>query len=103
MTIEKKPYELLLRWDTEGKLCGAHVQYRHLVWDESGRPIGEVLDHALPLAIDDFPLRDILTQAQADAIAEAMRLRGVVAGLEAQLGDLQAKVTEIQSAHVSPA
>jgi hypothetical protein len=36
MPLERKPYELLVRWDAEGNLIGAHVQWSNVVTNDDG-------------------------------------------------------------------
>lgn len=67
------PYELLVRWGADGKIRGAHYQFvtRYV---EDGEIVTEKLSDAQPIGLDgsgDFPLKDILTKAQADALATA--------------------------------
>lgn len=71
--ILKQPYELLVRWDADGRISGAHVQWRHLLL-EAGRTVGESLSPAEPVAAGlagGFPLADILTPVQLAALAAA--------------------------------
>ncbi|WP_188260882.1 hypothetical protein [Azospirillum tabaci] len=95
MQTTKHPYELLIRWDQAGRLAGAHVQYRYITIDGEHR--AESLGAAEPLTLDTapgFPLADLLTQAQADALtakaASDADLGAAVAALEAET---QARVT----------
>ncbi|KAA1057157.1 hypothetical protein [Azospirillum argentinense] len=70
MQTTKTPYELLVRWDQSGTLAGAHVQYRYVIRDGDA-VIGETLGPAEPLtleAAEGFPLDDILSQVQIDAL-----------------------------------
>ncbi len=95
MQTEKKPYELLIRWDQTGALVGAHVQHRYVITGDDGAVITETLGGAEPLTLDNavgFPLGDILTQAQADALTaygaaatERDAALARIAQLEAQL------------------
>ncbi|MGY0782128.1 hypothetical protein ACW7BC_29980 [Azospirillum argentinense] len=99
MQTTKTPYELLVRWDQSGALQGAHVQYRYVIRDGAD-VIGETLGPAEPLALeaaDGFPLGDLLSQVQIDALiamaaAEAERDAALarVAELEALLDTSQA-------------
>lgn len=70
MQTMKRPYELLLRWDQQGRLSGAHVQHRYVI-EDGGKIVGESVGPAEPLSLEtaeEFPLADILTQAQSDAL-----------------------------------
>ena len=71
MQTIKAPYELLIRWGADGALAGAHVQYRYIVTDGAVQ-VAESVGVAEPLTLATaagFPLGDLLTQAQADALA----------------------------------
>lgn len=71
METTKHPYEMLVRWDPSGKLTGAQMQYRYVIRDGE-KIIGESVGNAEPLSLDKgFPLQDVLTTAQADALATA--------------------------------
>jgi hypothetical protein len=98
MQTTKTPYELLIRWNQAGALAGAHVQHRYVIKDGDA-VIGETLGGAEPLTLDTavgFPLGDLLSQAQADALtakaaADAERDAALarVADLETQLAALR--------------
>ncbi|MBP2294245.1 hypothetical protein J2851_004034, partial [Azospirillum rugosum] len=36
MKTEKHAYEFLVRWDRDGRLSGAHAQFRYVTRDEDG-------------------------------------------------------------------
>lgn len=74
MQTVKKPYELLVRWDRSGALAGAHVQHRYVIVGDDGAALGETLSPAEPLTLDTaagFPLGNILTRTQTDALTAA--------------------------------
>ncbi|KAA0593711.1 hypothetical protein J2848_006741 [Azospirillum lipoferum] len=74
MRTTKLPYEFLVRWDQQGNLAGAHVQFRFVTTDESGTVIGEFVGPAEPVAAagaNGFPLAAVLTQEQIAAFAGA--------------------------------
>ncbi|WP_372400539.1 hypothetical protein ABMY26_35935 (plasmid) [Azospirillum sp. HJ39] len=73
MQTTKQPYEFLVRWDTEGRLSGAHAQFRYITLDKDGMPIGEFIGAAEPVAAagaTGFPLAEILSPLQIAALAE---------------------------------
>lgn len=74
MHADKHPYELLVRWDRDGKIGGAHVQWRYVIKDEdTGETVGETLTPAEPVAVASgkgFPLQDILSRIHSDALIE---------------------------------
>lgn len=72
MQTTKQPYEFLARWDHEGKLCGAQVQWRYIITDDSGATIAETVSAVESVAVtgnDGFPLADVLQQVQLGAVA----------------------------------
>lgn len=94
-----RPYELLVRWSPDGTIAGAHVQRRVLMTDDAGAVLADTLQPTEALTVETaegFPLGDLLTQAQADALiakasADAERAAALarVAELEAQIAALQ--------------
>ena len=75
ITKTQTPYEFLARWDATGKLAGAHVGFLERITDGA-----EVLsERALPVqpvgGDHGFPLADILSQLQADALTSAEAAR----------------------------
>lgn len=107
MQTDMFPYEFLVRWDRTGRLSGAHAQFRHVTMDADGAVVGEFVGMAEPVAVAEgagFPLSDILSRVQADALlaCEAMRAErdSAVAernALEARLAALPAPAGEIDS------
>lgn len=94
MQTTKHPYELLIRWDQNGALAGAHVQYRYVINRDDGERIGETLGKAEPLALGDFPLTDVLSQAQADALAQVMAVAVERDALMARVAELEARLSK---------
>lgn len=88
MNTTKKPYELLIRWDQEGKLAGAHVQYRFVITDGDA-VVAESVGQAEPLSLAGFPLSEVLSTAQADALAECESLRTSLAASQLALAETQ--------------
>lgn len=69
MQTNRQPYELLLRWNSDGVLTGAHVQWRYVVTADNGEVLGETVSSPVPMAegmSDGFPATSVLTQ---DALA----------------------------------
>lgn len=85
MQVEKKPYEMLVRWDADGKLHGAHVQWSNVVTNDDGTKQVYPLD-AEPLSLDGngFPIADVLKEAEAAALASCMDLRAALANVESE-------------------
>lgn len=62
MQTTRLPYELLFRWNADGTLSGAHVQWRLVIYDDTGAVIGETVTPPVPLsdpAAAGFPLSDL--------------------------------------------
>jgi hypothetical protein len=98
MQTEKHPYELLIRWNQQGEIAGAHVAYRYVIKDDAGAVMTEVPGQAEPLALDGFPLAELLTQAQAGALAATEALRTELAAATAQRDAALAQLAEQQPA-----
>jgi hypothetical protein len=100
MNTVKKPYELLVRWGPDGKLRGAHVQWTMLVTDDIGAVIGCYPGNVEPLALTQgqagFPLADILSQTQADALAALTAEQEKSAALATQLSEANAQIVAEQ-------
>lgn len=86
MQADKHPYELLVRWDQDGKISGAHVRWRYVVKDDgTGETVGETLTEAEPVAVASgkgFPLQDILSQVHSDALIELSKAQAQLAERE---------------------
>jgi hypothetical protein len=88
MHTTKRPYELLIRWDQQGQLAGAHVQYRYVIQDD-GQVVGESVGKAEPLSLGEFPLADLLNEAQQAALAQVQALTAERDALAAQLAAMR--------------
>lgn len=97
METTKHPYEMLVRWDQSGKLTGAQMQYRYVIRDGK-KIVGESVGNAEPLAIDKgFPLQDVLTQSQADALATAEAAKLHAAEMERQAQEARTQRDDIKA------
>jgi 16S rRNA G527 N7-methylase RsmG len=104
MNAEKQPYELLVRWDENGALKGAHVQWRYIVRDESGAIVSESVTPSEAVDIGagkGFPLADILNTAQADALTKVEALRKERDEARDQAMTAQGKIEEILAAEMT--
>jgi hypothetical protein len=100
METIRKPYEFLIRYDNQGNLQGAHVQFQYLVMDgnvQVATSIG-VAEKVAVLEGDNtgFDLADIVGQAMVDLqvaldakIDELAAAQAEIAALQAQLEALQ--------------
>lgn len=72
----RHPYELLIRWDSQGRLAAAHVQWRDLVTD-GATVVAETLSDATPVGVAGaagFPLSDVLERVHVDALTRIAEL-----------------------------
>lgn len=75
MEIQDKtvPYEILIRFNPDGKPRGAHAQNRRVITLDGEIVKDEILD-ALPLDIADFPSSSVMSGITKDALSEISRL-----------------------------
>lgn len=72
MQTTRQPYELLVRWDRNGHLAGAHAQFRYVITDDTATVIAESLGSAESVAVagqNGFPLDDVLSKTLVAALA----------------------------------
>lgn len=67
MQIQRKPYELLVRWDADGNLLGAYVQWSNVVTNGDGSK--QVYPTTIePVALTGegkgFPIADVLNDVR---------------------------------------
>jgi hypothetical protein len=101
---EKLPYEILIRFGIDGKVQGAHCQYRRRVMlgDEL---LKDEVGEAMPLALDDFPTSELMTAATRSALAELTDLNEKMAALtreNAGLRDMNEKLRRSAAEHGLP-
>jgi hypothetical protein len=96
MTIEDKkiPYELLVRYGTDGKPVGAHVQYRRVVIMD-GETLKEELGVAEPIDLEGFPTSAIMDDTTRDALAHVTALNAKVHALTKQNSKLTLMVEKL--------
>jgi hypothetical protein len=78
------PYEILIRFDDQGAVGGAHLIKRRIV-ELDGERLKDEVGLAQPVAIEgeDAPvLRDVLDEALTLALADNAALRARIAALE---------------------
>lgn len=99
ITIEKQPYEFLVRW-RDGKLSGAHIQFieRKLA---DGEKVSETVGNPMPVGSADFPLQDILDLISANAVTALATVAAERDAALASLAALQLKHDSVVSAVVS--
>lgn len=100
MAIQKitRPYEFLARW-RDGVLAGAHIGFIEEVV-EDGQVLSQKVLDVMPVAVagaTGFPLADILTQLQADAITERDAALAEKTALQAQLAETAAQLEAAQA------
>jgi hypothetical protein len=100
MNAVTKPYELLIRWGPDGKLLGAHVQWSTIVTDDSGELIASYPGNVVPVAItpdqQGFPLADLLSEAQTDALTALTAEQQKSAVLEEQVSAANSRLAAAQ-------
>ena len=111
MDIITRPYEILIRWNPDGSISGAHIGRLKLAVGDSGAPVltpegslelaqilpVEPLDHAGPemvAILGELPgqITAQLTAAQADLEAVKADLGGKLAKAQASNTDLASKL-----------
>ena len=100
MEVEKKPYELLVRWDRKGGLAGAHVCWRYVI-SEAGAFVREAVSRAEPVDTGQgsgFPLDDILPAVAADALVDRDHWRARAEDFERRNEDLMDRLSEAERA-----
>lgn len=97
METTKQPYELLVRWDQDGKLSGAQMQHRYVIRD-GAKIVGESVGNAEALDLSKgFPVQDVLTSAQADALATAEAAKARAAELASALQEMTSQRDAIKA------
>lgn len=86
------PYEILVRFDEDGNLSGAHVRYlRTVILD------GELLKAepgpALPINLEGFPTSAVMDDVSKQAIANEVTLREEITLLNIRIADLEASIS----------
>ena len=78
MQVERKPYELLVQWDADGNLLGAHVRWSNVVTNADGsKQVYPTTVEPVALTAGDkgVPIADILNQARSKPVRRAIRSR----------------------------
>ena len=70
-TVERRPYEFLVRWGLDGKLQASHAQYRRVIIEDDGSLTDGGVDPLLPSNAPGYPLEEFLSAAQAAAVRHA--------------------------------
>jgi len=94
-TETRKPYEFLIRWNNDGVIQGAHIAFLDTVLKD-GEIINQTQSSVESVAIAEqvgFPLADVLSQLQIDALKQVDVLNSEIVALKAEKDDL-AKINE---------
>jgi len=94
-TETRKPYEFLIRWNKDGIIQGAHIAFLDTVLKD-GEIINQTQSSVESVAIGEqigFPLADVLSQLQIDALKQIDVLNAEIVALKAEKDDL-AKINE---------
>jgi hypothetical protein len=105
ITEQRKPYEFLVRWDElTGSLKGAHIQFYDALLRDGARISGQP---SRAYGVGEgmaFPLADILTQVQIDALAELDVRAATISTRDATIATLtserdaaQARIAELEA------
>ena len=73
---ERKPYEFLIRWNTNGTISGAHISWLDTVYkdDEILTQTPTPVESVAIAEQEGFPLNDILSQVLIDLLKELEKL-----------------------------
>lgn len=102
ITTETTPYELLFRWN-DGALAGAHIQFVETI-RKDGAVISQQVGHAQPVSMAGeagFPLADVLSTVQADAVAARDSAIAALAAKSAELTAATEAHTAATEAHTA--
>jgi len=94
-TETRTPYEFLIRWDNNGVIQGAHIAFLDTVLKD-GEIVTQTQSSVESVAIGEqvgFPLADVLSQLQIDALKQVDVLNAEIVSLKAEKDDL-AKINE---------
>jgi len=82
-TETRQPYEFLIRWNNDGVIQGAHIAFLDTVLKD-GEIINQTQSSVESVAIGEqegFPLLDVLSQLQIDALKQVDVLNAEIAEL----------------------
>jgi len=85
-TENRTPYEFLIRWDNNGVIQGAHIAFLDTVLKD-GEIINQTQTSVESVAIAEqvgFPLADVLSQLQIDALKQVDVLNAEIVVLKAE-------------------
>lgn len=98
MTISRKPYELLVRWDDAGVLKGASIKWREAALDDSGVEVFSRISDPEAIAVagqKGYPLVDILKQLHTDALIAVDCHVELLAEKDKEIAELQSQLSEL--------
>jgi hypothetical protein len=78
MQVERKPYELLVQWDADGNLLGAHVRWSNVVTNADGsKQVYPTTVEPVALTAGDkgVPIADVLNEARSNPVRRAINSR----------------------------
>ena len=85
-TESRSPYEFLIRWDKNGIIQGAHIAFLDTVLKD-GEIVTQTQSSVESVAIAEqvgFPLLDVLSQLQIDALKQVDVLNSEIVALKAE-------------------
>ena len=98
MRTDKRPYEVLFRFDSEGVLQGAHVQWRYVVYDDADVKVGEFLSNAASISVGKeagFPLTEVMDKTLEAAVLSVEAKSSELQGIQDELNVLREQVVTI--------
>lgn len=99
-TENRTPYEFLVRWDENGTIKGSHVGWLDTVLKD-GVVLTQTPTNVEAVGVGEFPLADVLSQLQIDALKEIDSLR-FAASIEAkEKQELRKTIQELISSNES--
>ena len=85
-TEKRSPYEFLIRWDKDGVIQGSHIAFLDTVLKD-GEIVTQTQSSVESVAIGEqvgFPLADVLSQLQIDALKQIDVLNAEIVALKAE-------------------
>lgn len=100
MQTTKHPYEFLARWDQNGALKGAQIQWRYVITD-NGTVIDGGISNAEPVNVagnDGFPVSEILEDVQKSAVVAMNTAIAEKSVTQTNLDAALARIVELEAA-----
>ncbi len=106
LTERDVPYEFLVRWGRDSKVQGCHVVWATII-ERDGVFVSQTSGLAMPVSdsqlpatsgtVEPFPLSDVLTQLQIDALGELDQFKSLCTEQKGEIGRLTNKVSRLEA------